>query len=143
MVGLIFTEHEADVHVHRYMSKANDATCFQFDKHADMRRSEERSIMRTRVIHVGAIITSSCDVPVSSKTKCTITNIDYQHTSLNYFVACDTVLRVCRHSDIPCIHNHFHHSAVNNPVIDLDEDELQKQADSLGTPVSDALNDPS
>ena len=32
---------------------------------------------------------------------------------------------------------------MNNPVIDLDEDELQDQADSLGTPVSDALKDPS
>ena len=32
---------------------------------------------------------------------------------------------------------------MNNPVIDLDEDELQDQADSLGTPISDALNDPS
>ena len=34
-------------------------------------------------------------------------------------------------------------NAVNNPVIDLDEDELRQQATSLGTPVSAALNDPS
>ena len=32
---------------------------------------------------------------------------------------------------------------MNNPVIDLDEDELENQAESIGTPVSDALNDPS
>ena len=33
--------------------------------------------------------------------------------------------------------------AVNNPVIDLDEDVLREQAASLGTPISAALNDPS
>lgn len=37
----------------------------------------------------------------------------------------------------------FLHHAVNNPVIDLDEDELREQVMSLGSPVSDALNDPS
>lgn len=35
------------------------------------------------------------------------------------------------------------HHTVNNPVIDLDEDELRQQAASLGMPVSMALNDPS
>jgi hypothetical protein len=35
------------------------------------------------------------------------------------------------------------HAAVNNPVIDLDEDELREQATSLGTPISSALSDPS
>jgi hypothetical protein len=35
------------------------------------------------------------------------------------------------------------HTAVNNPVIDLDEDELREQATSLGMPVSAALSDPS
>lgn len=35
------------------------------------------------------------------------------------------------------------HPAVNNPVIDLDEDELRRQATSLGMPVSTALRDPS
>ena len=35
------------------------------------------------------------------------------------------------------------HTAVNNPVIDLDEDELREQATALGTPVSTALSDPS
>jgi hypothetical protein len=33
--------------------------------------------------------------------------------------------------------------AVNNPVIDLDEDELRQQATSLGMPISAALSDPS
>jgi hypothetical protein len=32
---------------------------------------------------------------------------------------------------------------VNNPVIDLNEDELRQQATSLGTPISAALSDPS
>ena len=35
------------------------------------------------------------------------------------------------------------HTAVNNPVIDLDEDELREQATSLGMPVSAALRDSS
>ena len=39
--------------------------------------------------------------------------------------------------------NYYIHHAVNNPVIDLDEDELRQQAASLGTPVSSALSDPS
>ena len=32
---------------------------------------------------------------------------------------------------------------VDNPVIDLDVDELRRQAESLGMPVSAALSDPS
>ena len=32
------------------------------------------------------------------------------------------------------------HTAVNNPVIDLDEDELREQAIALGMPVSAALS---
>ena len=35
------------------------------------------------------------------------------------------------------------HTAVNNPVIDLDEDELREQATALGMPVSAALGAPS
>ncbi|MCG8626069.1 MAG: hypothetical protein MJE68_29240 [Proteobacteria bacterium] len=35
------------------------------------------------------------------------------------------------------------HTTVNNPVIDLDEDELREQATALGMPVSAALNAPS
>ena len=38
---------------------------------------------------------------------------------------------------------YVHPPAVNNPVIDLDEDELRRQATSLGMPVSAALRDPS
>ena len=34
-------------------------------------------------------------------------------------------------------------STVDNPVIDLNEDELREQADSLGTPISAAFSDPS
>ena len=37
----------------------------------------------------------------------------------------------------------YKHPTVNNPIIDIDEEELREQAASLGTPVSAALSDPS
>ena len=51
--------------------------------------------------------------------------------------------KLMQHTSLFFTHFSLLTHAVNNPVIDLDEDELQDQANSLGTPISDALNDPS